>query len=213
MNETLKKLQKTGIIPVAVLDHPDQAVPLALALQKGGLPCAEITFRTPAAAGCIKAISEQCPDILIGAGTVLTIEQVNQAAKAGARFIVSPGLNPKITEYCLDREITIIPGCATPSEIEQALSYGLDVIKFFPAEANGGLEMIKALAAPFTTIKFMPTGGINPSNVQKYLEYDRILACGGSWMVKKDFIASGKFQEITALVHEAAQLVKEVRGE
>lgn len=213
MNETLKKLQKTGIIPVAVLDHPDQAVPLALALQKGGLPCAEITFRTPAAAGCIKAISEQCPDILIGAGTVLTIEQVNQAAKAGARFIVSPGLNPKITEYCLDREITIIPGCATPSEIEQALSYGLDVIKFFPAEANGGLEMIKALAAPFTTIKFMPTGGINPSNVQKYLEYDRILACGGSWMVKKDFIASGKFQEITALVHEAAQLVKEVRGD
>ncbi len=213
MNETLKKLQKTGIIPVAVLDHPDQAVPLALALQKGGLPCAEITFRTPAAAGCIKAISEQCPDILIGAGTVLTIEQVNQAAKAGARFIVSPGLNPKITEYCLDREITIIPGCATPSEIEQALSYGLDVIKFFPAEANGGLEMIKALAAPFTTVKFMPTGGINPSNVQRYLEYDRILACGGSWMVKKDFIASGKFQEITALVHEAAQLVKEVRGD
>ena len=213
MNETLKKLQKTGIIPVAVLDHPDQAVPLALALQKGGLPCAEITFRTPAAAGCIKAISEQCPDILIGAGTVLTIEQVNQAAKAGARLIVSPGLNPKITEYCLDREITIIPGCATPSEIEQALSYGLDVIKFFPAEANGGLEMIKALAAPFTTVKFMPTGGINPSNVQRYLEYDRILACGGSWMVKKDFIASGKFQEITALVHEAAQLVKEVRGD
>lgn len=213
MNETLKKLQKTGIIPVAVLDHPDQAVPLALALQKGGLPCAEITFRTPAAAGCIKAISEQYPDILIGAGTVLTIEQVNQAAKAGARFIVSPGLNPKITEYCLDREITIIPGCATPSEIEQALSYGLDVIKFFPAEANGGLEMIKALAAPFTTVKFMPTGGINPSNVQRYLEYDRILACGGSWMVKKDFIASGKFQEITALVHEAAQLVKEVRGD
>ena len=144
---------------------------------------------------------------------MLTIEQVNQAAKAGARFIVSPGLNPKITEYCLDREITIIPGCATPSEIEQALSYGLDVIKFFPAEANGGLEMIKALAAPFTTVKFMPTGGINPSNVQRYLEYDRILACGGSWMVKKDFIASGKFQEITALVHEAAQLVKEVRGD
>ena len=140
MNKTLTRLQETGIVPVVAMERPDQSSLLAEALQNGGLPCAEITFRTSAAAACIRKISEGFPDILTGAGTILTIEQVNQAVDAGARFIVSPGLNPKITEYCLDRGITIIPGCATPSEIEQALSYGLTVIKFFPAEASGGLD-------------------------------------------------------------------------
>lgn len=211
MNKTLKKLQETGVIPVAVLESSEQAAPMAEALRDGGLPCVEITFRTEAAADCIRTISEKHPEILVGAGTVLTIDQVNQALEAGAQFIVSPGLNPKITEYCLDRGITIIPGCVTPSEIERALSYGLEVIKFFPAEANGGLDMIRALAGPFTTVKFMPTGGISPSNAKNYLECDRVLACGGSWMVKKELLAAGNFGKITELAREAAEIVKKSR--
>lgn len=212
MNEILKQIEKIGIVPVVVLDDPKDAEPLAEALCSGGLPCAEVTFRTPAAAQSIRIMSEKFPHMLIGAGTVLTTEQVDSAVDAGAKFIVSPGLNPRIVKYCTERNIVITPGCANPSDVEQAIENGLDVVKFFPAEQAGGLAYIKAIAAPYTGIKFMPTGGINPKNVREYLAYDHILACGGSWMVKGDLIRDGKFDEIRELVKEAVNIVKESRG-
>ena len=212
MNEILTQIENTGIVPVVVLDDPKDAEPLAEALCSGGLPCAEVTFRTPAAAQSIRIMSEKFPHMLIGAGTVLTTEQVDSAVDAGAKFIVSPGLNPRIVKYCTERNIVITPGCANPSDVEQAIENGLDVVKFFPAEQAGGLADIKAIAAPYAGIKFMPTGGINPKNVRDYLAYDRILACGGSWMVKGDLIRDGKFDEIRELVKEAANIVKESRG-
>ena len=212
MNEILTQIENTGIVPVVVLDDPKDAEPLAEALCSGGLPCAEVTFRTPAAAQSIRIMTEKFPHMLIGAGTVLTTEQVDSAVDAGAKFIVSPGLNPRIVKYCTERNIVITPGCANPSDVEQAIENGLDVVKFFPAEQAGGLAYIKAIAAPYAGIKFMPTGGINPKNVRDYLAYDRILACGGSWMVKGDLIRDGKFDEIRELVKEAANIVKESRG-
>ena len=212
MNEILERIQKTGIIPVVALEDVKDALPLAQALCDGGLPCAEVTFRTAAAEESIRLMSEKFPDMLIGAGTVLTIEQVDRAVAAGARFIVSPGFNPKVVKHCVDKGIPITPGCSCPSDIEQALEFGLDVVKFFPAEPSGGLKMIKALAAPYNMVKFMPTGGINATNVKDYLAYDRILACGGSWMVKGDMIKAGDFEKITVLAKEAAEIVKESRG-
>ena len=212
MNEILTQIENTGIVPVVVLDDPKDAEPLAEALCSGGLPCAEVTFRTPAAAQSIRIMSEKFPHMLIGAGTVLTTEQVDSAVDAGAKFIVSPGLNPRIVKYCTERNIVITPGCANPSDVEQAIENGLEVVKFFPAEQAGGLAYIKAIAAPYVGMKFMPTGGINPKNVRDYLAYDRILACGGSWMVKGDLIRDGKFDEIRELVKEAVNIVKESRG-
>ena len=187
-----------GIVPVVVLDNADDAVPLAKALLDGGLPCAEVTFRTAAAAQAIQNISEAYPQMLVGAGTVLTVEQVDQAVAAGAKFIVAPGLNPTVVSYCVEKHIPVIPGCATPSEIEQAMSYGLSVVKFFPAEACGGVKMLKAVSAPYGKIKFMPTGGINADNLGSYLAIPQVVACGGSWMVDKKLIASGSFDEIKA---------------
>lgn len=213
MNEMLKTLQKIGIIPVVVLDDAKDAKALAGALVRGGLPCAEVTFRTAAAEEAIKIMVEAYPDMIVGAGTVLTTEQVHRAVKAGAKFIVSPGLNPKVVQYCIDKGIPVTPGTQTPSEMEQAMEFGLDVVKFFPAEPAGGLAMIKAVAAPYVDLMFMPTGGINAKNVRDYLAFNKILACGGSWMVKKDLIKEGKFDEIEAMVKEAAAIVKEVRGE
>ncbi|MBQ4564464.1 MAG: bifunctional 4-hydroxy-2-oxoglutarate aldolase/2-dehydro-3-deoxy-phosphogluconate aldolase, partial [Lachnospiraceae bacterium] len=157
----LKEIEKIGIIPVVVLDRVEDAIPLGKALIEGGLPCAEVTFRTEAAEECIRVMSETFPDLLVGAGTVLTTDQVDRAVAAGAKFIVSPGLNPRIVKYCVEKGIVIVPGCANPSDIEQALENGLEVVKFFPAEAIGGLKMIKAMAAPYVGVKFMPTGGIN----------------------------------------------------
>ena len=157
-------------------------------------------------------MAEQFPDMLIGAGTVLTIDQVDRAVAAGAKFIVSPGLNPNIVKYCVDKGILITPGCMSPSDIEIALENGLEVVKFFPAEPAGGLKMIKAIAAPYVNMKFMPTGGINIKNVKEYLLYDRIVACGGSWMVKDSLMKSGEFDKIAELVKEAVQVVKESRG-
>lgn len=157
-------------------------------------------------------MSEKFPDMLIGAGTVLTTEQVDRAVAAGAKFIVSPGLNPKVVKYCVDKGIPMTPGCSNASDIEQALEFGLDVVKFFPAEPAGGLTMIKALAAPYVGVKFMPTGGISEKNVRDYLAYNRILACGGSWMVKGDLVKAGDFAKITELTKEAVAIVKEVRG-
>ncbi len=212
MNEMLKTLQKIGIIPVVVLDDAKDAKELAGALVRGGLPCAEVTFRTAAAEEAIRIMVQEYPDMIVGAGTVLTTEQVDRAIGAGAKFIVSPGLNPKIVQYCIDKGIPVTPGTQTPSEMEQAMEFGLDVVKFFPAEPAGGLAMIKAVAAPYVDLMFMPTGGINAKNVRDYLAFNKILACGGSWMVKKDLIKEGKFDEIEAMVREAAEIVKEVRG-
>ena len=212
MNEVLEKIQEIGIVPVVVLDDAKDAAPLAKALCEGGLPCAEVTFRTAAAEEPIRIMSEQFPEMLAGAGTVLTTEQVDRAVAAGAKFIVSPGMNPRIVKYCVEKGILITPGCANPSDIEQALENGLDVVKFFPAEPAGGLKMIKAMAAPYVGVKFMPTGGINQNNVRDYLAYDRILACGGSWMVKGDMVAAGEFDKIKELAAEAVEIVKESRG-
>ena len=212
MNEVLEKIQEIGIVPVVVLDDAKDAAPLAKALCEGGLPCAEVTFRTAAAEESIRIMSEQFPEMLVGAGTVLTTEQVDRAVATGAKFIVSPGMNPRIVKYCVEKGILITPGCANPSDIEQALENGLDVVKFFPAEPAGGLKMIKAMAAPYVGVKFMPTGGINQNNVRDYLAYDRILACGGSWMVKGDLVAAGEFDKIKELAAEAVEIVKESRG-
>ncbi|MBQ7569843.1 MAG: bifunctional 4-hydroxy-2-oxoglutarate aldolase/2-dehydro-3-deoxy-phosphogluconate aldolase [Synergistaceae bacterium] len=211
MSEIFESFKKIGIVPVVVLDDAKDAEKLGEALCEGGLPCAEVTFRTDAALESIKIMAKN-KDLFVGAGTVLSIEQVDKAVNAGAKFIVSPGLNPKVVKYCVDNNIPITPGTQTPSEMEQALELGLKVVKFFPAEPAGGLNMIKAVAAPYTQLKFIPTGGINSKNVRDYLMYDKILACGGSWMVKKDLIAAGQWDKIKSMVKEAAEIVKEMRG-
>lgn len=212
MDTTFEKLEKFGVIPVIALDDPDDALPLAAALTDGGLSCAEVTFRTAAAEESIRRIAAAYPDMLVGAGTVLTTQQVDRAVAAGAKFIVSPGLNPNVVRHCLEKGVPAAPGCCTPSEIEQAIELGLSVVKFFPAEAMGGLKTIKALAAPYTGLRFMPTGGINASNLRSYLEYPRVLACGGSWMVSKELIRAHDFAQITELVRQAAAIVRESRG-
>jgi 2-dehydro-3-deoxyphosphogluconate aldolase/(4S)-4-hydroxy-2-oxoglutarate aldolase len=195
-----------------VLNNEEDAHPLGECLMKGGLPCAEVTFRTAAAEESIRRLVKAYPEMIVGAGTVLTCEQADRAIDAGAKFIVSPGFNPKVTEYVLKRGVPMTPGVCTPTEIEAALQYNLDVLKFFPAEPSGGLKMIKALAAPYVGVHFMPTGGISASNVRDYLAYDRIVACGGSWMVSGALIKEKKFDEIEKLVQEAADIVKEIRG-
>ncbi len=212
MSSIFEQFKKIGIIPVVVLDDAKDAKALGEALCEGGLPCAEVTFRTAAAEEAIRIMSSEYPDMLVGAGTVLTTEQVDRAVAAGAKFIVSPGLNPKVVKYCQEKGIPITPGIQTPTEIEAALELGLNTVKFFPAEPAGGLKMIKAIAAPYVDVTFMPTGGISASNVREYLGYNRIVACGGSWMVKKDLIAAGEFGKIKEMVREAADIVKEIRG-
>ncbi len=212
MNEVLQKIHETGIIPVVVLNDAKDAAPLAKALCEGGLPCAEVTFRTAAAEESIRIMTSEYPDMFVGAGTVLTTEQVDRAVAAGAKFIVSPGLNPKVVKYCLDKNIPITPGVVTPSEVEQAIELGLEIVKFFPAEPAGGLNMIKAMAAPYVNMKFMPTGGISPKNVKEYLACDKIWACGGSWMVKGSLVDAGDFDKIKEMTAEAVQIVKECRG-
>lgn len=207
-----EQIKEFGVIPVVVLNDAADAKPLADALVKGGLPCAEVTFRTKAAEESIRIMAKAYPDMLIGAGTVLTTEQADRAVAAGAKFIVSPGFDPEIVDYCIEKEIPIFPGCITPSEVAQAIKRGLKIIKFFPAEQFGGVETIKALAAPYTMVKFMPTGGINAKNLKSYLDCDKIICCGGSWMVKGDLIKAGEFDKIRELTEEAVGLVKQIRG-
>lgn len=201
-----------AVVPVVVLNDADDAIPLADALIKGGLPCAEVTFRTDAAEESIRRICESFPDMLVGAGTVLTTEQVERAHKAGAKFIVSPGFDPEIIDCCISIGLPVLPGCITPSEIAQAVKRGLKVVKFFPAEQSGGVAMIKAMAAPYSMVKFMPTGGISTKNLADYLSCDKILCCGGSWMVKEDLIRSGSFDKITDMTRKATALAKSIRS-
>lgn len=201
-----------AVVPVVVLNDADDAVPLADALIKGGLPCAEVTFRTDAAEESIRRICESFPDMLVGAGTVLTTEQVERAHKAGAKFIVSPGFDPEIIDCCISIGLPVLPGCITPSEIAQAVKRGLKVVKFFPAEQSGGVAMIKAMAAPYSMVKLMPTGGISTKNLADYLSCDKILCCGGSWMVKEDLIKSGSFDKITDMTREATALASSIRS-
>lgn len=203
MNEILKKVGLYGIVPVVKIDDAEKALPLAGALCRGGLPVAEITFRTACAEEAIKAICKEYPNMLVGAGTVLTPEQADRAVAAGAKFIVSPGLNPKVVAHCLEIGVPITPGCSNPSDIETALEFGLDVVKIFPAEAIGGLPMIKAMSAPYGSLKFMPTGGLNESNILSYLKFNKILACGGSYMVSSDLINAGDFAKIEEMTRNA----------
>ena len=212
IEELLKQIECMGILPVIKLNDAKDAVPLAKALCEGGLPCAEVTFRTDAAKESIAVMTKAYPEMLVGAGTVLNTEQVDEAVEAGAKFIVSPGLNPDTVEYCVKKGIPILPGCSSPSDIEQAIKYGLDVVKFFPAEQAGGIAMIKAMAAPYVGLKFMPTSGINAGNLTEYLSCDKILCCGGSWMVKGNLVDAGDFDKIKELTKEAADIVKEIRG-
>ncbi|MDR0948827.1 MAG: bifunctional 4-hydroxy-2-oxoglutarate aldolase/2-dehydro-3-deoxy-phosphogluconate aldolase [Lachnospiraceae bacterium] len=205
MNAVLERLSMIGIVPVVKIERVEDAIPLAQALCAGGLPCAEVTFRTEAASGAIKAMTEHFPNMCVGAGTVLNAAQVDAASGAGAQFIVSPGLNPKTVKYCVEKRIPITPGVCGPSDIEIAIELGLDAVKFFPAEQSGGLAMIKALAAPYGTMKFLPTGGINVKNLLTYLNYDKVIACGGSWMVPADLINAGKWDQIEQLTREAVQ--------
>lgn len=201
-----------AVVPVVVLEDAKDAVPLAEALVKGGLPCAEVTFRTDAAEESIRLMCEKYPEMLVGAGTVLTTEQVDRAVAAGAKFIVSPGFDAEIVDYCLEKEIPVLPGCITPSEVAQAVKRGLKTVKFFPAEQAGGLPMIKAMAAPYTMLKFMPTGGISTKNLKDYLGFDKIICCGGSWMVKGDMIRNKEFDKIAEMTKEAVELAASVRG-
>lgn len=213
MEKMQEQIQKFGVVPVVVLNDAKDALPLAKALVEGGLPCAEVTFRTEAAEESIRQMAAEYPEMLVGAGTVLTIEQVDRAVNAGAKFIVSPGFDPEIVDYCLSKEIPIFPGCVTPSEVAQAVKRGLKVVKFFPAEQYGGVATIKALAAPYTMVRFMPTGGVSAKNLKDYLSCDKIIACGGSWMVKGDMIKAGEFDKICEMTKEAVALAKEIRGE
>ncbi len=201
-----------GVVPVVVLEDAKDALPLAKALKEGGLPCAEVTFRTDAAEESIRLIRREYPDMLVGAGTVLGIDQAERALEAGAKFIVSPGFEPQVVDDCLERDVPVFPGCITPSEVAQAVKRGMEVLKFFPAEQAGGLAMIKAMAAPYTMVKFMPTGGISEKNLKEYLECDKIICCGGSWMVKGSLIKNGEFGKIRKLVKEAVELVASIRG-
>jgi 2-dehydro-3-deoxyphosphogluconate aldolase/(4S)-4-hydroxy-2-oxoglutarate aldolase len=206
MNEILKKIGDLGIVPVVKIDKAADALPLGKALIEGGLPVAEITFRTDAAAEAIDIISKAFPGILVGAGTVLNVKQAQSAINAGAKFMVSPGFNPAVVEFCIKKGIPVTPGCSNPTDIEKALDFELEVVKFFPAEAFGGLNTLKAISAPYSMMRFIPTGGIDAKNLTDYLNFNKVLACGGSWMVKDELIKKGDFAEITRLTREAVNL-------
>ena len=207
MNEQFNQVLAQRIIPVVAIHNAKDADPLADALIAGGLPSAEITFRTEAAEAAIKAMARR-GDITVGAGTVLTVEQAQTAIGAGAGFVVAPGLNPKVVRFCLDNNIPVTPGVATPTDIETAMNLGLEILKFFPAEAFGGLKTLKAMSAPYQAVKFIPTGGLNAQNVVDYLKFPKVAAVGGSWIVKSDAIAGGQFDKITQLTREAVEIVK-----
>ena len=207
MNKILERIGELGIVPVVKIEKAEDALRLGRALINGDLPIAEITFRTSAAEESIKTLARELPNLLVGAGTVLTIEQVKKAVSAGAKFIVSPGFNPRVVDYCIENSIPVTPGINNPTQIEMALERGIEVVKFFPAEASGGLPFLESMSAPYSGIKFIPTGGINLNNLTFYLSNNKVHACGGSWMVKPELISSGNFAEITRLTREAVSIM------
>lgn len=213
MPELVERLRAHGVVPVIVIEKAEHAEPLAVALHEAGLPCAEITFRTPAAADALRRMRDTGLDLLLGAGTVLTRGQAAEAKAAGASFVVAPGFNPTVAGYCVENAIPIFPGVCTPSEIEAALELRLNTLKFFPAEAAGGLPFLKAVAAPYGDVQFIPTGGIGPQNLQRYLEFPRVVACGGSWMAPAEWIRGGEFDRIREATRNAVAMVRTVRGE
>jgi 2-dehydro-3-deoxyphosphogluconate aldolase/(4S)-4-hydroxy-2-oxoglutarate aldolase len=211
MHPILEQISKIGLVPVIKLDDPDKAVDLAKALKKGGIPVAEITFRAAGADRAIANIAREMPEILVGAGTVITVEQVKKAVAAGAKYIISPGFDPEVVGYCVENNIPITPGCTNPSEVSVATKMGLEVVKFFPAEAAGGLKVLKALAGPFPKMKFIPTGGIGPDNLNDYLAFNKIIACGGSWMVPGKLVEAEDWDGITALAKEAVMTMLDAK--
>ncbi|HEY4687811.1 MAG TPA: bifunctional 4-hydroxy-2-oxoglutarate aldolase/2-dehydro-3-deoxy-phosphogluconate aldolase [Anaerolineae bacterium] len=214
MPETiLETLGDLGLVPVVKIDRAENAVPLAQALIDGGLPCAEITFRTAAAEEAIRRIASALPQAVVGAGTVLSVDQAEKAVSAGAQFIVSPGFDPKVVDWCLAKSAPVIPGVATPTEINMALDKGLRILKFFPAEAFGGIHTLKAIAAAYGNVRFIPTGGIDLKNLAEYLSLPSVYACGGSWLVTSQLVSSGQYAEISRLAQEARAIVRQVRGE
>tara|TARA_B100001123_G_scaffold393969_1_gene474357 strand:- start:1215 stop:1856 length:642 start_codon:yes stop_codon:yes gene_type:complete len=212
MDKIIEKITAMGVIPVVAIENAADAVRLGDALIEGGLPCAEITFRTAAAASAIRTLCNSHPGILVGAGTVLTKSDAEIAVDAGASFVVTPGFDGGLVDWCLDKSVPVIPGVMTPTDINAAINKKLKVLKFFPAEAAGGIKTLKAISGPYGSIKFVPTGGITLGNLEDYLSLPNVVACGGSWLVKKDQISSGEFDTIETLVREAVQLVDHIRG-
>lgn len=208
----IERVRQMGIIPVVALPKLEHALPLAESLIAGGLPCAEITFRTAAAADAIEQISKRFPELLLGAGTVLTTEQAQRAMDCGAQFIVSPGTNPVTVDFCLSKNLTIFPGVCTPSEVEMNLAKGVDVLKFFPAEPAGGVNFLKAICAPYKQVQFIPTGGIDTKNIGQYLALPQVVACGGSWMVKPELFEAGDFAAVKRLSAEAVAQLNQCRS-
>ena len=213
MQETLDTLGRLGLVPVVKIERAEDAVKLGGALLAGGLPCAEITFRTAAAEEAIRHISSSLPEIVLGAGTVRSVDQADRAVSAGAKFIVSPGFNEKVVDWCLDKGVAVTPGVATPTEIDMATEMGLNILKFVPAEALGGIKTLKAISAPYGDVRFIPTGGINLDNLGDYLSLPSVHCCGGSWLVKGELIAAGQFDEITRLAQEAVAVVSQIRSQ
>ena len=213
MGNIKSQITSLGVVPVVAIDDANDTLALGEALMAGGLPCAEITFRTAAAEESIRTLSQEFPEMLLGAGTVLTIDQAKKAVDGGAQFLVTPGFDEAVVTWSMAQEVPIFPGVATPTEINLALRHGLNTLKFFPAEALGGVKTLKAIAAPYGDVRFIPTGGINPQNLPDYLKLPAVVACGGSWLVKKTMIANSEFNTITKLVREAVQLVQQSRSE
>lgn len=211
-SETFRTIGTHGVVPVVVLEKVPHAVMLARALVRGGLPVAEVTFRTAAAADAIRAMTDQVPEVLVGAGTVSTVQQVDAAVAAGARFVVTPGFNRRVVERCLERGMPVVPGVNAPGFVEMALEHDLRLLKFFPAEASGGVAMLQALAGPYRGVSFMPTGGIGPDNLERYLRLGAVVACGGSWMVDPRLVAAEDFDAVARLSAEAVALVARIRA-
>lgn len=211
MHDVLTRIGELGLVPVARFDRADDAVPVGRALLAGDLPLLEVALRTEAAVPAIARLTTELPELLVGAGTVLTEQQAEQATGAGARFLVSPGYDPQLVDRCLERGLVLVPGTNSPTGIQMALAQGLGLVKFFPAEASGGLPLLRAMAAPFSGISFLPTGGIGPHNLEVYLRCPVVLACGGSWLVRPELVAEGRGREVTRLAREALSIVQLAR--
>jgi 2-dehydro-3-deoxyphosphogluconate aldolase/(4S)-4-hydroxy-2-oxoglutarate aldolase len=208
-----QQIEQLGVFPIIVIEDARDALQLGETLLDAGLPCAEVTFRTAAAEEAIRSLAQGFPELLVGAGTVLSVEQAQKAIDAGATFVLSPGFNPKVVDFCLRQEVAIYPGIATPTEIEAAMAKGLKVLKFFPAESMGGLQYLKAISAPLSMVRYIPTGGVNLQNLPDYLNFDKVLACAGTWIVKKPWLKDKDFDRIRKEAEDAVALVKKLRGE